>query len=353
MYLAVVIKYRDNFSIENLKNFGAICLDCSFLFEESIQILYLKSISSLLRMHFTLPQISAIIAPLIIALIIILLWYKRDCQTDQRENQENLATLISVFFWAAFGGLMLKLFIDTIYHFDNNQIFLSAGWFYVLTVLLEEIIKGGSLIVGLEMAEQKFNEISDGIVYGAMAALGFLFFENIFYLLSTNSSAEFFNVLGVRYLSTFGIHLLTTSIFGLTYAKAYLGYKKRIKLYKKQFKITEKELPIPKPYDVFHHFKYIITKGNSFLNIFKLMICFDLLRALYFILSKQENKIVTKERFLVFPSIFIVEGFLLGFYLHLICNVLLQNEFLGWLLLTIMPVFSFVLYLGFYRFDQK
>lgn len=304
-------------------------------------------------MHFSLPQITAIFTPLLIAFVIILIWYKKDARLSSKTNQEKLTTLISVFFWGAFGGLMLKLLVDTIYHFDTNQIILSTGWFYVFTIFLEEFIKGGSLVVGLEMAEKRFNEVSDGIVYGVMAALGFLFFENIFYLLSTNSTEEFFTVLGVRSLSTFGIHLLTTSVFGLTYAKAYLGYKNRISAYKEKFKTTDEELLIPKPYDLFHHLKVILTIGNIFFNLLKFVFCYDLLKRILLIVMQKDALLLKEKRFLVFPSVFIVEGFLLGFYLHLLCNELLKNEFIGWLLLTIMPVFSFVIYLGFSRFDSK
>lgn len=304
-------------------------------------------------MHFTLPQITAILVPLLIAFVIILLWYKKDHEVDEKVNQEKLVTLISVFFWSAFGGLMLKLFIDTVFHFDTENQILSAGWFLVFTVFLEEIIKGGSLIMGVELADQKFNEVSDGIIYGVMAALGFFFFENIFYLLNTSSTQDFFAVLFGRYLSTFGIHLLSTSVFGLTYAKAYLGYEQRVEAYKKKHKIKGASLSVPPPYAIFHHFRIVITAGNHLLNVLKFWLCWDLLQAVYYILTQQENKIIRKDRFMLFPSIFIIEGFLLGFYLHLACNKLLQNELSGWLLLTIMPVFSFVVYLGFVQFDRR
>lgn len=304
-------------------------------------------------MHFSFAQIVAILLPFLVALGIIRFWYVRDCQKSQNGQQEKLPTLISVFFWGAFGGLMLKLLIDTVYHFDSQNLILTTTWFYLVTIFLEEFIKAGALVIGLEIAGQRFDEISDGIVYGAMSALGFLFFENIFYLLETSTTREFWVVLSGRYLFTFSIHLLSTATFGLTYAKAYLGYNKRLKAYKKKFNVTDEALPKPKPYDIFHHFKYIITKGNHLLNVFKLFLCFDLFRAVYLILSKQETKLITKDRFLLFPSIFIIEGFLLGFYLHLLCNLLLQNQFFGWLIMTVFPLFSLVLYLGFYRLDRE
>jgi len=304
-------------------------------------------------MHFSLSQIIAINVPLIIALIVVLFWYKRDSQTQFFQNKENLPTLISVFFWAAFGGLMLKLCIDMIYHFDHQSVILSSIWFYLFSIFIEEIIKGGSLIIGLEIAEKRFNEVSDGIIYGSMAALGFLFFENIFYLLNTTSTSEFLRILTLRYFSTFGIHLLTTSVFGLTYAKGYLGYKKRLKTYQAKYKIKDKDLKIPQPYDFFYHLKSILTIGNFFLNLIKLVTCYDLFKRIFLILSKKEMFLLEKDRFPLFPSVFIVEGFLLGFYLHLTCNSLLQNQLFGWILLTIMPFFSFMVYLGFIRLDRQ
>lgn len=303
-------------------------------------------------MHFSLSQIAAIIFPLIVAFVIILFWLRQDRKTKFEKNREKFITLISVFFWSAFGGLLLKLFLDTVFQFDANQIIFGTMGFYLFSILLEEIIKDGSLVIGLELTESRFNEVSDGIIYGAMSALGFLFFENIFYLLETTNQLDFWFVLSGRYFVSFGIHLLTTIIFGLTYARAYLGYKKRLGIFRRKLKKTSKQMPLPSPFAILYHFKSILV-GNPVLNIVKFFIGWNLLQRFYLIVFKHKEPVFDKKTYLVFPSLYIAEGFLLGYYLHLIFNYLLQHQLFDWIMITLFPTIIFLIYVGFGKLSEK
>lgn len=304
-------------------------------------------------MHFSNFEILSIFAPLFFASILILLWYKKDQQTALESNREKLLTLISVFFWSAFGGITLKILIDLVFNLDSQQVVFSTTWFYVLTILGEEFIKAGSLIIGLELAEQRFNEVSDGLIYGAISALGFLFLENIFYLLVTQNQVEFWTVFSVRSLSIYTVHLFTTTLFGLTYATGYLAYKKHLPFYQVKFKLQHQKFVSPKPYAFIKHFKLILGIGNLFWNIIKLIFCWDLIKRIFLIISKQKKSLYTPKRFLVFPSVFIVEGFLLAFYFHLGYNFLLQNDFFKSIFSSILPLGGFLIYLGFQKINNK
>lgn len=293
---------------------------------------------------FLLVKVGFLFFPFIITLGLVFLWYRKDCKVDQGVFRENFFVLMMIFGWSAFLGWLLKVGIDLL---NSEGLNLKAS----VIVFLEELIKASSLILGLEIAKKRFNEVSDGVVYGVVAALGYVFVENGLYLTAFQSSEEFLMVLVGRSILPLSIHILTTSFFGVTYAVAYLGYKKFFPEYQKKFKLNQ-QINLVKPHFFGKHLRLILFIGNPIWNFLKMFFCFDLLKRIYWMIKQKESHLLKKDRFLVFPSVFILEGFLLAFYLHLFLNIFLISQFWGTVLAMFLPLGSFILYLSFYLLDE-
>jgi len=177
---------------------------------------------------FTNLQIWSVFLSFSTALILAILWQLRDKKVDWKwKNAESFAVLMSVFFWSAFLAFTLKLWLDFLKNIDFSLI--NTKWFQWLSIWMEEIVKIIALIIGLEIAWKRFNEISDWIIYWVFAVLWFLFFENIFYLLAywdfEKSMWNFIWYNTQRDIFSFWIHL-STLFFSTFYAIAYLKTKK-------------------------------------------------------------------------------------------------------------------------------
>ena len=177
-------------------------------------------------MNFTNFQIWVIFLSFLISILIAIFWYKNDKKNSKKEEVEHLWVLISVFFWSAFLALWLKLIIDFLVNIDYFLIYKS--YFEYITIAAEEVTKAIAIIVWLEIAAKRFNEISDWFIYWIFAILWFMFFENIFYILVYSAqfwtNMDLWSFIVSRNLFPFFIHL-STLFFSIFYATAYLRTK--------------------------------------------------------------------------------------------------------------------------------
>lgn len=202
-------------------------------------------------MQLSPTQIAIISISFAAAFILALIWYKRDLNEAVKEqHKESFSLLMSVFFWSVVFSFVLKMFLDLIQHYYPEQIFFTT-WFFIFTLFLEELVKIGALLMGIELAGTLFNKLSDGVIYTVFAALGFIFLENILYLVPyVEDIPTFIRVLTGRNIFTFAMHLFTT-IFGVFYAFAYLhshrlkhGHRVKPEQIGKQIKILWQEFGI-------------------------------------------------------------------------------------------------------------
>ncbi|MDF2379340.1 MAG: PrsW family glutamic-type intramembrane protease [Candidatus Gracilibacteria bacterium] len=178
-------------------------------------------------------------------------------------------------------------------------------WTIFCLALLEEVVKGLLLIVGIEIHEQWFTQIVDGLIYGSTIGLGFAFVENILYLIDfVTVDMSFVVVYLVRSLNTMLAHSLFVAFFGFFYASAYLR--------KEIFPEKKREKP-------WHHF---------FLNLWESL---PLHVTMFHLLPNRPSKRGH------YPGSLIFEGILLASLLHFIFNGLFEWEFYGmnWSFLTV------------------
>jgi RsiW-degrading membrane proteinase PrsW (M82 family) len=173
-----------------------------------------------------MDQLWIIGGQLVITVGIAWLWVRRDRKTAKKRSQrEEFGVLLRVFLLAVFLTFVLRG-LGTFAWWVLPYSFLSGGGFLVIGLFLEEFAKILAIVLGLELAGDRFNELSDGLMYAVFAALGFVFYENITYLLPLVGGPEVFSAVFVgRNVFTFGAHVFT-ALFGVFYAFAYLYSKK-------------------------------------------------------------------------------------------------------------------------------
>ena len=105
----------------------------------------------------------------------------------------------------------------------NDQNFYVV--FYAFVAFLEEALKALAFIVLVWLSRKEFNQVIDGLIYGAMIGIGFAFIENIDFFVEALANyewtANFLAIFNIRSFGTMLAHTLFTGMFGLYFAYAY------------------------------------------------------------------------------------------------------------------------------------
>lgn len=166
-------------------------------------------------MLFIFSGLAALI-PMIIYLLII--W------RFDRYDREPFKLLLQNYLWGAIGAISLALIGSMIFSSvlniiipDNNLVDkLSA---IVVAPFVEEITKGVFLLI--TVSSIKFDNITDGLVYGGAIGLGFGMTENFFYFISsTESISDWIAIIIIRNLFSGVMHCVSTGTLGAFVAMA-------------------------------------------------------------------------------------------------------------------------------------
>ena len=104
-----------------------------------------------------------------------------------RHEKEPWWLLALAFTWGAIPGIIIALIAQIILDVPTTWILPSQGLAYEViggslwAPLTEEFVKGLGLVLILIVAHREVDNILDGMIYGAMAGVGFAFTENLFY----------------------------------------------------------------------------------------------------------------------------------------------------------------------------
>lgn len=108
----------------------------------------------------------------------------------------------------------------------ESPLFFSAA-FLLFVAVVEETAKALAFLITIRRREKHFNQVVDGIVYGALVGIGFALAENMYYFwraLDTFSySSSFLAIFTIRSFGTMLAHTLFTGLFGFYFAKAYFA----------------------------------------------------------------------------------------------------------------------------------
>ncbi len=157
--------------------------------------------------------LSAFAAIVPMSIYLVLIW-----KFDQYDREPFKLVLIN-YLWGALGAIVLallgSLFFTTIASFFiKDSLQLSRFGAIVVAPIVEEITKGFFLLITI--SNKKFDNITDGIVYGGAIGLGFGMTENFLYFVSYGDSvANWIMLVIIRSLFSAVMHCVSTATFGV------------------------------------------------------------------------------------------------------------------------------------------
>lgn len=163
--------------------------------------------------------ISALAAIIPMTIYLVLIW-KFD-----KYDREPFGVVLVNYFWGALGAIFLALigsFLLTtiIAFFIDDERTLSLTGAIAVAPFVEEITKGIFLFITVN--SKKFDNITDGIVYGGAIGLGFGMTENFLYFVTNSDNfISWVYIVIVRTLFSAVMHCVSTATFG-----AFLGFSK-------------------------------------------------------------------------------------------------------------------------------
>ncbi len=134
-----------------------------------------------------------------------------------------IPVLLLQFFWITFPELNIFRVLQSA--IPSSTLFYSI--FFLFVAVLEEVLKAGALVLLVRKFHKSFDQVVDGIVFGAFVALGFAFAENIYYFMNIvegyTLSMDFLAIFNLRSFGTMLSHTIFTGTFGVFYAISYFG----------------------------------------------------------------------------------------------------------------------------------
>lgn len=154
-------------------------------------------------------SLSAAVLPM--TLYLFLVW-----RMDKYEPEPVRFVLLH-FFWGAFGAIILSIVGTAALGFATGINGQSETESTIQTIFfapfIEEVAKG--LLLLWTVNSKKFDNITDGIVYGTAIGLGFGMTENFLYFVTYgDSAASWFYLVIVRSLFSAVMHAISTGTFG-------------------------------------------------------------------------------------------------------------------------------------------
>ncbi len=142
-----------------------------------------------------------------------------------RYDREPFSLVIINYIYGAVGAILLAiigsgLVTGLLSFIINNEEMVLRVQTIIVAPVVEETTKGFFLF--LMIANKKFDNITDGIVYGGAIGLGFGMTENFFYFLFYSQSfTDWLSIVIIRTLFSGVMHCVSTGTLG-----AFLGYAK-------------------------------------------------------------------------------------------------------------------------------
>lgn len=145
-----------------------------------------------------------------------------------RYEKEPWYTLVGAFAWGAIVAVVFSYFFNSLSGAVVASVHgLEAGEFFSLAVaapFYEELFKGAALLLLLLLFRHEFDNVLDGIVYGALVGLGFAMTENIIYFGRAYFEAGIFG-LGILFVLRVVIGGLAHALYTATTGAA-LGWSR-------------------------------------------------------------------------------------------------------------------------------
>jgi RsiW-degrading membrane proteinase PrsW (M82 family) len=156
--------------------------------------------------------IAASVIPAIIYLVII--------RNSERVEREKWGSIILSFLWGAVPAVLIACVLEWLLSFEAIKFLLPI----MMAPIVEELCKPLILL----RLKKEINELEDGIIYGASAAIGFACVENIVYYLAAYIYGEtsiLVMTIILRTVASYMTHISATGITGYGVARNIIIYK--------------------------------------------------------------------------------------------------------------------------------
>jgi RsiW-degrading membrane proteinase PrsW (M82 family) len=166
---------------------------------------------------FVAASLIAAVVPMF-AYLLIIWWF-------DSYDREPFTLVLKNYLWGAIGAIIFAvawsgLISAVVSVFIRDEEFMGSIETILIAPFVEEITKGAFLIFTIR--HKKFDNITDGIVYGGAIGLGFGMTENfIYFLVYGNTLVNWITIVIIRTLFSAVMHCVATGTFG-----AFLGYSK-------------------------------------------------------------------------------------------------------------------------------
>lgn len=163
--------------------------------------------------------ISAIAAIIPMITYLVLIWW------FDRYDREPFKLVLVNYMWGSIGAIIFAIIGSIIFSallslIISNEEELSFLGTVVTAPVVEEIMKGAFLLI--TVTNRKFDNLTDGIVYGGAIGLGFGMTENFLYFVSVGTNlTDWIVIVIIRTLFSAVMHCAATATFG-----AFLGFAK-------------------------------------------------------------------------------------------------------------------------------
>lgn len=171
--------------------------------------------------------------------VIYVIWIRN----TERYNRERWAPIIICFLWGATVAVVASIILEIILEISLATSFESTNLIGLSTAILiapfaEELVKPFALRT--KTVKREIDELEDGLIYGAVAGLGFSATENLFYgysfITDCEQGSRFILITWVIFMliRSFGgclLHASATALTGYGYGKAIINKTSKIRIF--------------------------------------------------------------------------------------------------------------------------
>ena len=163
--------------------------------------------------------------------IIYVIWIRN----TEKFHREKWKPIFLCFLWGATIAVIAAIILELVLHFSlvpsiNDPNTLGLISVVIIAPFAEELTK--PLALRLKTVKKELDELEDGLIYGAVAGLGFSATENLLYgrIFLTESILIFFVLISIRSIGGCLLHASATAWTGYGYGKAIMGHTPLIRV---------------------------------------------------------------------------------------------------------------------------
>jgi RsiW-degrading membrane proteinase PrsW (M82 family) len=163
--------------------------------------------------------------------IIYTIWFRN----TEKYNRQRWGSIAVAFIWGASIAIIAALILEIILDIGVAITFSESTNLEMIAVIMiapfaEELVK--PLALRTRSIRKELNEIEDGLIYGAVAGLGFSATENLFYGLSFFSEGlvYFLILMAIRSVGGCLLHASATALTGYGYSKTILNHSSKLRI---------------------------------------------------------------------------------------------------------------------------